>query len=530
MNRNTWLLIKVQLKNLFFHKRKKGTRGGMAGMLIAAAAILYVDAVYNWMLYSSVDPAHYYAVPQLLVTVGIVCVFMFGVNSAQGELFGFKDFDMLMSLPVSAESIFVSKISTFMILEYLYSALFVIPTMIIYGVMANASFVFYIFACIGFIFLPMLPAALASLIALGIRKLTSKMKNKNFFNNLFQIILICAIFAFSFGMNGMNDAAAANMFISAADSITRYFPFADWYVMGSIHANLFHLLLFCVLNLAAFAALIMLFSKSFVKINLAGKQGYHVRNFRLRRKNKNTQFMALFKKELNKYFSNFMYVMNMSIGQIMLLIGAVYLLFIQKTVNDFLVSGFGESGIISYGALLLALICGLMAHLSCTTSCSISLEGKFLWITKTLPVSTNKIFASKILVNLCVILIPTLLAYGIIAVVFSVPLVIACLAFIYIIAAALFVSMGGLTINLFFPKLVFDREIIVIKQSASTFISIVGGMLIGGLAVFLFANFAGSVQKAQMVFSIITAVYAVADIVLFIYLRSGGRNRFYKLG
>lgn len=529
MNRNTLLLIRIQLQNLFFHKKKKGVRGGVTGMIVAAAAILYVDAVYNWMLYSSVDPAHYYAVPLLLGTVGIICVFMFGVSSAQGELFGFKDFDMLMALPVSAESIFISKISTFMILEYIYSVLFIIPTMVIYGVMAGASFAFYLFALIGFIFLPMLPAVLASLLALGIRKLTSKMKNKNFFNNLFQIILIGAIFAFSFSMNGMDDASAANMFIGAAESVSRYFPPAAWYVMGSINGNIISLLLFCILNAAAFAALIVLFSKSFLKINLAGKQGYHVRNFRLHRKNADSPFMALFKKELKKYFGNFMYVMNMSIGQVMLLIGAVYLLLNQNAVKEILPIGIEDSGIITYGALLLALLCGLMAHLSCTTACSISLEGKNLWITKTLPVSTMNIFMSKILVNLCVILVPTLTAYGIIAAVFNVPFMITSLVFAYIISAALFVSMCGLTINLLFPKLEFDREIIVIKQSASTFISIIGGLILAGAILFLFINFTHSADQAATVFSIITAGYAAADIALFVYLCTGGRNRFYKL-
>ena len=57
-----------------------------------------------------------------------------------------------------------------------------------------------------------------------------------------------------------------------------------------------------------------------------------------------------------------------------------------------------------YGPIILGLFCSL----SSTTHSAISLEGKNYWIMKTLPVSPYLIFASKIMVNLT-ILLPTIL-------------------------------------------------------------------------------------------------------------------------
>jgi ABC-2 type transport system permease protein len=111
------------------------------------------------------------------------------------------------------------------------------------------------------------------------------------------------------------------------------------------------------------------------------------------------------------------------------------------------------------------------------TSTTISLEGKEWWILKSLPVSNKMILDSKLVFNLLLdlpffVIIQILLAVGnkgdLIEIFWSV---------ILMGAVVTFSCIFSLTMNLKVPKMEWDNEVVVIKQSASAGLSMLGMLL-----------------------------------------------------
>ena len=51
---------------------------------------------------------------------------------------------------------------------------------------------------------------------------------------------------------------------------------------------------------------------------------------------------------------------------------------------------------------ILPLILGALIMMTCTTSVSLSLEGKNLWILKSLPITKEEIYKGKMLFKMCI--------------------------------------------------------------------------------------------------------------------------------
>ena len=165
-----------------------------------------------------------------------------------------------------------------------------------------------------------------------------------------------------------------------------------------------------------------------------------------------------------------------------------------------------------------ALLIGLTLLLSCTTSSSISLEGKNLWIVKSIPVDPLKIFFSKINVNFWITFIPGVISIFIINYLFKLGISNLLLNILIISNYAFLVSILGLIINLHFPYFDWKNEVRVIKQSLAVFLSLTCGLAIG--LVFLLCNL-----KLELIIIILLFI----NIILFLYLKYVGVKLWSKL-
>ena len=126
---------------------------------------------------------------------------------------------------------------------------------------------------------------------------------------------------------------------------------------------------------------------------------------------------------------------------------------------------------------MLPLLLALVASISPTTACSVSMEGKQWWRLQSLPVRGKDIWDAKILLNLTIAL-----PFYVIAVVVCMLAVrpslydafwLILLPLVYI----LFTSVVGITVNLAMPVFDWENETRAVKQSASTMVTILVGML-----------------------------------------------------
>ena len=101
----------------------------LGSLVLISGLIMFALSLYYSFLFSSVMETEANVLPALVSLLGTAIVFFSGVSTSQGMLFGFKDYDMLMAMPLTEKDIVTSKITVYTITQYFYTVLLVIPAM-----------------------------------------------------------------------------------------------------------------------------------------------------------------------------------------------------------------------------------------------------------------------------------------------------------------------------------------------------------------------------------------------------------------
>ena len=140
-----------------------------ATLLLIAAVICFMSTTYSIALATVLKPMGYLDLI-LIVAVLFSCILSFitSIYKAQGTLFSSKDYDLLMALPIRNRTILTSKILSLMSINYIGTALVIVPASIVYFIYnGSLSWIFFIILIIGLIFIPMIPIISASIIAVA---------------------------------------------------------------------------------------------------------------------------------------------------------------------------------------------------------------------------------------------------------------------------------------------------------------------------------------------------------------------------
>ena len=86
----------------------------------------------------------------------------------------------------------------------------------------------------------------------------------------------------------------------------------------------------------------------------------------------------------------------------------------------------------------------------------------------------------------------------------------------------------GLIVNLNFPKLDAENPTEVVKQSASSFVSVMIGMVLVVLSIWVISTFIGKIS-ATLFLLLAVVVYLLLNIILYIILKKVGTKEFSKL-
>ena len=166
---------------------------------------------------------------------------------------------------------------------------------------------------------------------------------------------------------------------------------------------------------------------------------------------------------------------NSSFGLIILLISTIAVSIKGDYIFKLILSSYGINDDISINILYYGLIIFSLAMTSITSS-SISLEGKTINITKSLPISIKEIIISKIIYPY-VIELPFVVISELIYLILYKPSVSFSIALILVsILLIFFTAAFGLLINLKYPKMNASSDTEVVKQSMSSMIAVFSGM------------------------------------------------------
>ena len=233
---------------------------------------------------------------------------------------------------------------------------------------------------------------------------------------------------------------------------------------------------------------------------------------------------ALLKKELRHFGANGMYILNASLGSILTIAAAVALIIYRDT----LVTVLGELPQGWTAAFMTIALCFLCAT-DVISAPSISLEGKTLWLLKSLPVKPRTILMSKVNLHLVIALPPTLIAS--VCCIIALPMSAADAAAVVIVPAlvTLFGALLGVVTNLHFPKFDYINETAVIKNSMSVMITMFASWAVLAAPVILYVVALDGVLTVTVYMYICAALLAAPCAAMYIYLGRSGAARFAAL-
>lgn len=447
---------------------------GWAALALVCGLCLYLSGVYSFALGEQLARAG--ALELLLVMMPGAAAAgsaIFTAFAAQGVVFGGRDADLLLSMPVPAVTVLLSKLTALYAENLVLSAMVVLP--------AGAAWLWYggggggllaLRLAAGTVFLALLPTVLALAAGFLLSWLGGRFANRKLVNLLLYGLLLAAAAALALQMNRSVFALLAS---GTAGGILEG---GLWGVplrmfQRGVCGDWETLILFCLFSLLLLLAAAALLARFYRQI-LTGLRAYGRRPaYRLGSLRASGPWRALVKKEAARYFGTPIYLFNTGLGLIFLAAGGAAAGALGGRLRAMLV----QSG--AAGLPLLSLAAAAVGFLLSTvtvTASSISLEGKSLWILREAPLSPGTVFSAKAGFQLLLTL--PCLAAGTAGLVRGLGLAaseggaLLCAG----TAFACFTALLGLAVNLLFPKLDAVNDTVVVKMSASAMVSLLGNL------------------------------------------------------
>lgn len=254
-------------------------------------------------------------------------------------------------------------------------------------------------------------------------------------------------------------------------------------------------------------ALIIYISKNYKKmyINLQINQ-LKGRSLKLSFK-KNKKIYSLWKREIKRYFSIPVYLINTMLGNILLLLFVLYSSIDSEKVTAYFDLVSGVLGV-QDPMILYSFAMSCMTILTNVTYANISIEGKNREILKSFPVSMKELLIAKYLFHLSLTIPMIGLATIILGLIYHMNIHECLLCLFLPLSFSAFAGALGLFINLLFPNYEWENITYIVKQSIPAISTICLSCLIGAAMIWCIIKIFGH--------SIWIASYA-ASCILFVF-------------
>lgn len=516
VNVQLWAMLMSMFAIGELKKKKTGVLyAGFAFFLILMSGASFLYAYMAGMglkMFGSID-----LLPSLFMSLTSIIVLFTTVYKVKGTLFGFRDYDMVMSLPVSNSQIVASRLMLLYSINIVFVFIIMVPMTIAYGILMRPGILFYVYSILMLPFVPLIPIIIASFFGTILTYLTMRFRHSNIVYMVFTFLLLIAFMIFPYFL-GDSEQVLVEISQEINRQINNIYPLAQLYYRTLANESIVSFSIFIGISILAFMIFSLAVGRVFKSMNSIIMSGRTKSKYKKKELRTSSPLKALYIKDLKRYFASPVYVMNTGFGVVILLLGAIALPFVD--INTVL----GEINLTGTVKDILPVIISFCIATSCTTMASISIEGKQLWIAKSLPVTVLQIFKSKLLVN-ATIVAPGLLVSIFICFIMKMSIIEALMILLTIVSFSLFVSLYGLVINLTFPNLTWTNETVIVKQSAAAAISVFTGIAMSALQYGLITILADAVI-GMLIF---IAILWIANFLLYKRLSNGGRKQFERL-
>ena len=530
-------LIKKQFfecfKSYFVNPKtnKRRSKKGIAGFFILFASIMIFLCItffgishtlgkalfaidYAWLFYS------------IMGTLSVLLGVFGSVFNTFSMLYIAKDNDLLLSLPIEPYKILVSRLSLVYGLSMLYSSIVWLPSVVYGWVFGKATVISVIFDILLIPVLSLFVTFITALLGWLVAMISVRVKNKSFFTVAFSLIFFFAYYFFCFKMSDVFKLITANT-ERVGNGIKTWGNII--YQLGkAADGGVSQMIIFTLISVLLFAATFFCLSKSFAKIVTKSSKTKKAQRKSLVSRSQSVK-KALLKRELKRFLSSPLYILNCGFGSFILPILSIIALFKRNMLYEALQKAAAELPILKdYISALILFVILMCISINIVSTPSVSLEGKNLWILRSLPLNGSAILESKLKLHiylntpsaiLAVVLLAFCLKQSVLDTVLSAFIII-----LFIIAS----GASGLLIGLKNPDFNWINETTPIKQSLNVLISMLINWLIA-VAICGCWYFLRDTVKLQYYFIICIALLLVGTFLLVRLLFTKGGKIFDKL-
>ena len=529
------LLLKKQLTEIFrnyFYDAKKNrarSKGGILGYILLFIIMMGIlGGMFTMLSVALCGPLSAAGMDWLYFALTGLLAILFGtfgsVFNTFSCLFLSRDNDLMLSLPIPVNALMASRLLTVYLIGVMYSFVVILPAVIVYWIVVSMSAAI-VFGCLLLmllisVFVLTLSCALGWVVA----KISLKLKNKSLITVIASLAFFGGYYFFYFKAQRLIQELLANAAEYGAKIRGAAYPL---YLFGKVGIGDGGAMLIVSGVIFALLALVwVLISRSFLKIaTSSGKTERRV--YKEKAVKPRSVSRALLGREFSRFLSSPVYMLNCGLGIVMLPIAGAALAWKGGAILSILNEVFGAwEG--STMLILCALIC-VLASMNDMATPSVSLEGKTLWLARSLPVTPWQVLRAKLEMQLLLTGIPVLICF-------------LCLLFIYpyslpqmlttvflLLSYVLFSGLFDLFLGLLTPNLTWTNEMMPIKQSISVVLAMVSGF---GYTILLCAGFMlldGWKLGITGYLALFGGVTLALSALLWLWLRKRGCSRFASL-
>ena len=214
-------LLKVSIQSMLLSstnsrgRSRKKAATGLGAVVVIAGLGLYLSGFYSYMLMQALAPSHM----EILVFIfmgmaALVGGLLFTTFAVKGVVFGGKDNDLLLSMPVSSTLLMASRVTAIYLENLLFSAFVLLPAGVVCTMLTQSgvghSLLFWVRLVIAALTLPLLDTALSVLLGALVAFLSARVSKGALGQNIVTGLFLVVVFYFSFNLNRMISGLAAN--------------------------------------------------------------------------------------------------------------------------------------------------------------------------------------------------------------------------------------------------------------------------------------------------------------------------------
>lgn len=552
----TLLLAKMLLKNgsgnLFQRKKKSGKipKNILYALLLAFAFVPIISMISAGVafLYDSFALLGQEGVILGLGLAGVsLVIFLFGIFYVINVFYFSQDIEYLLPLPLKPSQILSAKFIVTLIFEYVTELFMLAPILVTFGIKSGAGFMYYVYALLIFVTLPILPLVISSVIAMLIMRFTNIAKNKDRFRMIGGIAAVAFGIGANFFFQRFNakqvDPAQLESMLGSSNSLvsifTNMFPSSKLGTIALLEADTLRGLAGLAGFLAISALIYLVFSWLGEKLYFKGVMGISESSAKRQQLSSeqldkssapSSSLFAFLMKELKILFRTPVYFLNCVLMCflwpviIMIpLLTQLDRLEIVRVMGSELMNDQSITGIVLGVAFAVFLF---LSGSNSTSSTAISREGTGVFILKYLPVPYSRMLLAKVLSGSLLSMISVVLILGVAIFLVQLPPVLCLLMLVLSIPAVLFANFTGILIDLQFPKLNWDNEQKAVKQNLNGILSMLLNIIVAGIIVFCAFYF--NLNMVTM-FLALFIVFMLFNLLFYLLLKAKGAKMMNKI-